>query len=632
MSEETTFTSVPKIQLAPTALVWNIAYNDIAWLVIDVPANNMNILQASFINQFSEILTELETKKNIKGLVLHSAKPDNFVVSADVRMLDACKRVEDAQTIAQQGQKLFSRLEALPFHVVAAIHGSCLGGGLELALACHSRVATNDAKTRIGLPEVQLGLLPGFGGTQRLPRLIGVARSLDMILTGKELRGEKAKNIGVVDDCVSHSVLLQIAEEWALKSKPKRKSSWQNWIMDRNILGRAVIFEKAAKKIRKKTRGNYPAMEAILDTVRYGLEKGVEKGLSHEAQYFGQLVMSPESAALRNLFFATTALKKETGADAEPEEITGVTVLGGGLMGAGIANVSATTANVPVRVKDVSYDALLNVMSYSFKLLEKKRKHRIISKVQLQKQMAHLSCSTDYSGMTHNNVVIEAVFEDLELKHKMVVEVEKSLRNTTIFATNTSSLSIYQIADGATRPENIIGLHYFSPVNKMLLVEVIPHTGTSAKTIATVVKLVKMQGKIPIMVADKVGFYVNRILAPYINEAAMMLLSGESIEHIDTALLNFGFPVGPVTLLDEVGIDIFVTISSILFNGLGERFRAPDIFDVMLNNGRKGRKNGKGFYQYSSKKKMFVSTFMVCLVLNLKINSQLTRLHNVVFL
>ncbi|WP_407331032.1 fatty acid oxidation complex subunit alpha FadJ [Enterovibrio sp. 27052020O] len=589
--------------MTPNAFSLRHGDDGIAWLSIDVPGESMNTLQATFVDEISGILSELESKTDIKGLVLYSAKPDNFVAGADVRMLDACETAEDAQAIAEQGQKLFSRIEKLPFHVVAAIHGPCLGGGLELALACHSRVATDDDKTRVGLPEVQLGLLPGSGGTQRLPRLIGVAGALDMILTGKQLRAKKAKKMGVVDDVVPHSVLLRVAEELALKGKPKRQNSWQSWAMGGNALGRSVVFDQAAKKTRAKTRGNYPATEAILEVIKHGLDKGVEKGLALEAKRFGELVMTNESASLRSIFFATTAMKKETGADAEPDTVTGVAVLGGGLMGAGIANVSATKANLPVRIKDVSNDGLLNAMNYSYKLLDKKRKRRIISKAELQSQMARISGSTDYSGMSRCNVVIEAVFEDLDLKHKMIAEVEDALSENTLFATNTSSLPIHQIAAKAKRPENVVGLHYFSPVDKMPLVEVIPHAGTSEKAVATVVKLAKKQGKTPIVVADKAGFYVNRILAPYMNEAAMTLLAGESVEHIDNALLDFGFPVGPVTLLDEVGIDIGAKISPILLKELGERFRAPDVFDVMLSDGRKGRKTGKGFFVYNGKKK-----------------------------
>eukprot|EP00095_Tigriopus_kingsejongensis_P011004 snap_masked-scaffold1321_size48246-processed-gene-0.8 protein:Tk11004 transcript:snap_masked-scaffold1321_size48246-processed-gene-0.8-mRNA-1 annotation:"fatty-acid oxidation protein subunit alpha" len=444
-----------------------------------------------------------------------------------------------------------------------------------------------------------------------------------MILTGKQLRAKKAKKMGVLDDVVPHSVLLRVAEELALKGKPKRQNSWQNWAMGGNALGRSVVFDQAAKKTREKTRGNYPATEAILDVIKYGLDKGVEKGLALEAKRFGELVMTNESASLRSIFFATTAMKKETGADAEPDAVTGVAVLGGGLMGAGIANVSATKANLPVRIKDVSNDGLLNAMNYSYKLLDKKRKRRIISKAELQSQMARISGSTDYSGMSRCNVVIEAVFEDLDLKHKMIAEVEDALSESTLFATNTSSLPIHQIAAKAKRPENVVGLHYFSPVDKMPLVEVIPHAGTSEKTVATVVKLAKKQGKTPIVVADKAGFYVNRILAPYMNEAAMTLLAGESVEHIDNALLDFGFPVGPVTLLDEVGIDIGAKISPILLNELGERFRAPDVFDVMLNDGRKGRKTGKGFFVYNGKKKEVDKR--VYGLLGVELKSQLSR-------
>ncbi|MEL6115299.1 enoyl-CoA hydratase-related protein, partial [Photobacterium sp. SP02] len=239
--------------------------NGLAWLKIDVPGEKMNTLQAAFATQVGSVLDELEAKKaEIKGLVVYSGKPDNFVAGADIRMLAACTTAKEAEQLATQGQQMFQRLEALPFHVVAAIHGPCLGGGLELALACHSRVCTDSDATKLGLPEVQLGLLPGSGGTQRLPRLIGVANSLDMILTGKQLRAKKAKKLGVVDECVPDSILLKVAETLALKGKPVRKHSFQDWAMGGNPVGRGLVFDQARKKTREKTRGNYPAAEAIL--------------------------------------------------------------------------------------------------------------------------------------------------------------------------------------------------------------------------------------------------------------------------------------------------------------------------------------------------------------------------------
>lgn len=590
--------------------------NGIAWLKIDVPEEKMNTLQSAFVEQVSDVLAELKAKQDIKGLVVYSGKPDNFIAGADIRMLAACTTAEEAQQLAAKGQELFAELEALPFHVVAAIHGPCLGGGMELALACHSRVCSDDDKTRLGLPEVQLGLLPGSGGTQRLPRLIGVANALDMILTGKQLRAKKAKKLGVVDEAVPQSILLDVAEKQALKAKPKRKHSFQDWAMGGNALGRSLVFDQAAKKTHEKTRGNYPAADVILEVIKFGLQFGMEKGLKQEAKRFGELVMSSESAALRSIFFATTAMKKETGSDAKPGEIKRVGVLGGGLMGGGISHVTATKAKYPVRIKDIANDGILNAMAYNYKLLDKKRKRRIISKADLQKQMMSIAGGTDYTGFGNVDVVVEAVFEDLKLKHQMVKEIEENAKAETIFATNTSSLPIHQIAEAAERPENVVGLHYFSPVEKMPLVEVIPHAGTSPETVATVVALAKKQGKTPIVVGDKAGFYVNRILAPYMNEAASVLLSGEPIEHLDAALLDFGFPVGPITLLDEVGVDIGAKIMPIMVEELGERFRGPDVFDVLLNDGRKGRKSGKGFYLYNSKKKSVDKT--VYKLLNIK--------------
>ncbi|EKO3836751.1 fatty acid oxidation complex subunit alpha FadJ [Vibrio harveyi] len=578
---------------------------NIAWLAIDVPNEKMNTLQAAFADEMKEIFAQLKDTNGVKGMIIHSLKPDNFVAGADVRMLEACTTANEAEALAKQGQELFQQLSDLPYPVVAAIHGPCLGGGLELALACDYRVCTDSDKTRLGLPEVQLGLLPGSGGTQRLPRLIGLLPSLDLILTGKQLRAKKAKKLGVVDACVPDTILLDVAKQLIEKgkNKGKKKQSTKEKLMSGSGLGRKFVFEQAAKKTNEKTRGNYPATVAILEVIQHGLEKGFVQGQELEAKRFGELVMSSESKALRSIFFATTEMKKENGAEAEPAAVNRVGVLGGGLMGAGISHVSVAKAKVPVRIKDVSNDGVLNALNYNYKLFEKQRKRRIISKAGLQSKMLQLSGGIDFTSFNHIDVVIEAVFEDLDLKQTMVADIEANAKPETIFATNTSSLPIHKIAEKAERPENIVGLHYFSPVEKMPLVEVIPHETTSEETISTVVALAKKQGKTPIVVKDKAGFYVNRILAPYMNEAAHILLANEPIEQLDGALLDFGFPVGPITLLDEVGVDIGAKIMPILVNELGERFKGPDVFDTLLNDDRKGRKSGKGFYTYKGKKK-----------------------------
>ncbi|MFL9593010.1 fatty acid oxidation complex subunit alpha FadJ [Aeromonas schubertii] len=574
----------------------------IGLLTMDVPGETMNTLKAAFVDEVRAVLTRIRENKDLIGLVIRSGKKDSFIAGADIGMLAACQSAADAEKLARDGQTLFAEIEALPIPVIAAIHGPCLGGGLELALACHGRVATDHGKTVLGLPEVQLGLLPGSGGTQRLPRLIGVAKALDLILTGKQVRGKQAKKLGLIDDLVPPSILLEAAIKLVKQGKPRHelKRDLQGKLLETNKLGRKVLFDQARKGVMSKTRGNYPAPERILEVIRIGVEEGMQAGLAAEARHFGELVMTPESAALRSIFFATTEMKKEVSYQgAEPRKVGHVGVLGGGLMGGGIAYVTATKAGRPVRIKDVSQSGIGNALRYSYDLLAKKLKRRHILRSELEKQMSMLSGTLDYSGFHRVDLVIEAVFEDLGLKQKMVADVEREAQGHAIFASNTSSLPIGQIAAQAARPELVVGLHYFSPVDKMPLAEIIPHAGTSAETVATTLAFARAQGKTPIVVKDEAGFYVNRILAPYMNEAARILLEGEPIEVLDSALLDAGFPVGPITLLDEVGIDVGAKISPILEKELGgERFQAPAAFDKLLQADRKGRKNGKGFYLY----------------------------------
>ncbi|WP_027670843.1 fatty acid oxidation complex subunit alpha FadJ [Rheinheimera baltica] len=576
--------------------------DQIGVITMDIAGESMNILKAAFADEISSLLSEINANTQLKGLVFISGKADSFIAGADISMLDACHTAAEAEAIGRMGQQMFDQLEQLKIPLVAAIHGPCLGGGLELAMACHARVATSDSKTVMGLPEVQLGLLPGSGGTQRLPRLVGLQKALDMILTGKQLRASQAKKAGLVDEVVPQSILLDAAVQRALKGKIVREQPALNLVgkvLERTPFGRNVLFNQARKQTLKKTQGNYPAPIKILDVIKTGVDSGMQAGLAAEAKAFGELCMTKESAALRSLFFATTQMKKETGAgDTKPQKVTKAAVLGGGLMGGGIANVTATKAGVPVRIKDISEEGISNALKYSYSLLQKKFKRRFISKAEMQKQLLRITGTTDYSGFHDADIVVEAVFEDLALKQKMVSDIEQHCHDSTIFASNTSSLPINQIAAKATRPENVIGLHYFSPVDKMPLVEVIAHDTTSEQTIATTVAFARKQGKTPIVVKDGAGFYVNRILALYMNEAANILLEGEPVEKIDKALVKFGFPVGPITLLDEVGIDVGAKISPILAHELGERFVAPAAFDKLLADGRKGKKTEKGFYLY----------------------------------
>ncbi|MGS0536127.1 fatty acid oxidation complex subunit alpha FadJ [Pseudoalteromonas sp. SaAl2] len=576
----------------------------LAVVTIDVPGEKMNTLRDTFADDLKALLDNAK-QQAVQGMVFISGKSDNFIAGADVKMLDNVEKREDALAISELCHRAFFDMKKLPFPTVSAIHGAALGGGLEFALACDYRVCSNSDITKLGLPEVQLGLLPGGGGTQRLPKLVGLQKALEWMLTGKQVRAKQAKKAGLVDDCVPHTVLLRVAKEFALKGKakaPKPKLDRISQLLESNPFGRNIIFKKAQENVLKKTGGHYPAPLAIIKAVRASVELDELKAYKTEAEGFATLVMSDESKSLRGIFFATTEMKKEWRNDDAPA-IEKAAVLGGGLMGAGITHVSAVKAGVPVRIKDVAEQGISNAMNYSYKILDKKQKRRILSKADLQQTMSKITGTTNYSGFKHIDIVIEAVFEDLSLKQGMVADVERECQDNTIFASNTSSLPISQIAAQAARPENVIGLHYFSPVEKMPLVEIIPHEGTSQETIARVVNFARKQGKTPIVVKDMAGFYVNRILAPYVNEAANLLLAGEPIDKIDAALVEFGFPVGPLALLDEVGIDIGSKIAPILEKELGERFKAPDAFSRLIDAKRLGRKTGRGFYIYDKKAK-----------------------------
>ncbi|HBX9981541.1 TPA: fatty acid oxidation complex subunit alpha FadJ [Klebsiella variicola] len=587
---------------AVSAFKLEVRADKIAVITIDAPGEKMNTLKAEFGNQVRGLIRRVRDDKSVRGVVFISAKADNFIAGADINMIARCRSAQEAEALARQGQQIMAEIHGLSIPVIAAIHGACLGGGLELALACHGRICSDDEKTRLGLPEVQLGLLPGSGGTQRLPRLIGVSTALDMMLTGRQLRARQALKAGLVDEVVPQAILLQAAVELALKGRPASRDMPVRERVLAGPLGRHLLFHFVGKQTQRKTQGNYPAVKRILQVVENGLAHGCSSGYAEEARAFGELAMTPQSQALRSIFFASTDLKKDRGAEAEPGPLTSIAVLGGGLMGGGIAYVTACKGGLPVRIKDIQPRGINHALKYSWDLLNKQVRQRRLRPSERDRQMTMISGATDYQGFAHRDVVIEAVFEDLTLKQRMVNEVEQYCGPQTIFASNTSSLPIGDIAAQARRPGRVIGLHFFSPVEKMPLVEVIPHKGTDPQAIATVVQLAKRQGKTPIVVADKAGFYVNRILAPYINEAMRLLVEGEPVEEIDKALVKFGFPVGPIQLLDEVGIDTGTKIIPVLESAFGERFSPPaNIIDAILKDDRKGRKNNRGFYLYETK-------------------------------
>lgn len=584
----------------------------VAILTIDQEGTSQNTLRDGLLPAFEAALDQARSTPGVRACVLCSGKEDSFVAGADIAMIDQVASADEATTLSRLGQEAFDRLEAFPLPVVAAIQGACLGGGLELAMACHARVAADTPTTRLGLPEVQLGLLPGAGGTWRLPRLVGIAKALDLMLTGRHLTPRKALHMGLVHEVVPASILRRVAVEHALAladgrhTAPRPRRTLADRALEDNPLGLQVLFTQARQKTLRKTQGNYPAAERILDVVEAGARRGRAEGLQAERRGFGQLALSPESRALRHIFRAMTALKHDNGTDdatVQPRPIHRVGVLGAGLMGAGIASVTLQKAELPVRMRERDHEGLQRGMGHVWQELQRRVRRQSLSSHDAATRFRTLTGSLDWSGFEGIDLVIEAVFEDLELKHRMLRQVEEACGPRTIFATNTSSIPIARIAEAAARPGQVIGMHYFSPVEKMPLLEIIVTPETSPEVIATCVALGQKQGKTVIVVNDGVGFYTSRIVAPYMNEAAFLLSEGVPVEHIDRAAELWGFPVGPITLLDEVGIDVAAKVGPIMVDAHGLRMAPPGTMDTLVARGRLGRKAGKGFYRYNTRSK-----------------------------
>ena len=585
----------------------------IATVTIDRQGEALNTLDPLLMNDFAHVLDRLESDNAILAVVIASAKADNFIAGANIKWFAEISDAATATAAITQGHELFDRLEALHTRhskpVVAAIHGACLGGGTELALACSHRIITDHPKSQMGQPEVQLGVIPAGGGTQRLPALIGIAPALDLILTGKPVRPSKAVKLGLADEKVPVGMLAEVASKrarQAIGAPDEDATDWKQWFttagvqklaLETNPVGLNVLFNQARQRLLKETKGNYPAPLRALEAVQIGVQDGRRAGLEAEARFFGELVVSPESQALRSIFFAT---RSGPGTDAaRPVSLLGV--VGGGLMGAGIAAVSTQKAETRVRIKEVDPAGIARAQAYIAKVLSGRVKKRRMTPFAAEQASLRVTGSTDWSGFAAADLIIEAVFEDLAVKRNVLTEVESVVGAETVFASNTSSLPISAIAEAAKRPENVVGMHYFSPVEKMPLLEVIVTDKTSEAAEATAVAFGKKQGKTVIVVNDGTGFYTSRILGPYTAEAFHLLVAGARVEDIDSAIEAWGFPVGPLRLADEVGLDVGAKIGAILTEAFGQRMAMPDAMPGLMSADRKGRKNRRGFYSYDSK-------------------------------
>ena len=578
----------------------------IAILTLDVSGEPVNTLGSAVIGELEATLARVRDDAGIRAVVLLSGKPDAFVAGADIHEFVRIRAADEGTALARAGQEALDRLEAFPKPVVIAIHGACVGLGCELALASSYRIATDSPRTVIGLPEVQIGIFPAAGGCQRLPRRIGVKAALDIILAGRTEPAAKAFRLGLVDELVPPSILkstaLAAADRLARHGVPARGAAGSFWL-DRNPLGRRIVYAAARKQVLGKTGGHYPAPLAALDAVRTGLEWGMKAGLRREAELFGQLAVGEVSRNLVRIFFATTALKKDDGVPAgtaKPREVHRLGVVGSGFMGSGIAGTAVAQAGVEARLKDADLPRVGKGLNAALGVLRGQLERRRISRPEFRSRSALLTGSADWRGFERADLVIEAVFEDLAVKRKVFAEMEEVVGPEAILASNTSTIPIAKIAEGARHPERILGMHYFSPVEKMPLLEVIPGAATGPDAIVTAVRFGRRMGKTVIVVADRPGFWINRILFPYLNEAGHLLAEGVPIDVIDRTMTRFGLPVGPITLLDEVGMDVGLKASQVMHSAFGERMQPGPGVARMVEAGRLGRKAGKGFYLYHS--------------------------------
>ena len=580
-------------------------------VTLDQPGDSVNKVDRALGEELERVLETIEHDRTIYAAVLTSGKPDIFIAGADIEQFLSFRSEKDAEATSRYGQRIVGMIERSRVPIVAAIHGACLGGGLEVALACAYRICTDHPKTQLGLPEVQLGVIPGMGGTQRLPRLIGTRNALEMILTGKNIRAKKALQMGLVDEMVHPSILLEVAVRRAQELldrvlKPKRGAKGlAAAALDGNPMGRALVFRKARDGVVEKTQGNYPAPLAAIDVVRYGLSHGLEKGLAEEARVFGQMAVTPESRELVFLFFATTSLKKDMGvANPVPkaQPVHKLAILGAGFMGAGIASIAVQQGTL-VSFKDNDAGRVGKGLAAVREVLNERLERRHITRPEFDDLMSLVGGTYDYSGFGDVDLAIEAVFEDVGVKHKVLQVVEQLIPPTAVIASNTSTIPIEKIAAGLQRPERVLGMHFFSPVHKMPLLEVVVTPETSKDATVTAVAYGRKLGKTVIVVNDGPGFYTTRILSAYMNEAGRLLDAGVPVDVVDRALVHFGFPVGPITLMDEVGLDIAGKVGLVMAESFGARMMPGEGVRRVVESGRTGRKGRSGFYLYDDEGK-----------------------------
>lgn len=590
---------------APGALRLEVGDGSIGVLTLDQPGSRANTLSQAMLVELETVIGNLSGRTDLRGLILRSGKPGMFIAGADLRELGAAwGDAEQTRTLVRRGLGLLARLEELPYPTVAAIEGACVGGGLELALGFDYRICSTHPKTEIGLPEVKVGLIPGWGGTQRLSRLIGPALAIDLICAGETVKADRARQLGIVFDAVPVERLLEEAQRlvrWTAETGDWKENRQRKQLpagLSEDQLSFTVAVARGG--ILAKTKGQLPAPLAALDAIARGCNLPLADGLKIETERFVPLIGSPISRNLIAVFFMQQRLQKDPGvADAriQPREVGRVGVIGAGIMGSGIAG-----AHIRRGISALMLDAVPQAVEKGLAAIGKVMQARVeigrMTQADVMTALAHLSTTSTVEAMADRDVVIEAVIENETTKLQLYRELEPILKPTAILASNTSTISISRMAQALSRPKNFAGMHFFNPVDRMQLVEIIRGKQTSDETVVTLVALAKKIGKTPIVVQDCPGFLVNRILFPYLNEAFVLLQEGAGPREIDKAATAFGMPMGPITLSDVVGLDTSLYAGRVINTAFADRATNTRILDELVASGRLGQKSGAGFYSY----------------------------------
>jgi 3-hydroxyacyl-CoA dehydrogenase/enoyl-CoA hydratase/3-hydroxybutyryl-CoA epimerase len=607
--------TTPQYELHTVATVppnpsFEVDADKIGWITFDDPERSLNVLTESVMRRFGAALDQTRAaarEHRVSALVIWSGKPDSFIAGADIDAIAALDDPAQAEAKIRMGQAVFDDLAALPIPTVAAIHGVCVGGGLELALACTHRVVSDAKKTALQLPEVTLGILPAWGGTTRLPRLVGLEASLDMLLTGRKVDARKALRMGIADEVLPDALFRAKVRDFAVELGSRRraagarsKRSLRARVLESTPVGRKTILGVAGKKVQATTGGHYPAPLKILDVLDGHAAGSVEASLLAEARAAAGLVVSPVCKNLIHVYYLREAARRSAGvagADVRAAPVKQMGVLGAGVMGGGIAHLAADNG-VRVYMKDIRHEAVSGGLIHARSRFDKAVERRRLSRREAAQRMELISGGLDYHGVVAADLIVEAVVERMDVKRAVLEETEKHARRDCILATNTSSLSVDAMAEALERPERFCGMHFFNPVDRMPLVEVVRGKRTSDAAVATVYALALRMGKVPVVVGDGPGFVVNRILGTYLNEAGFLLGEGASIDGVDRAAKAFGMPMGPLRLIDEVGIDVSRHAGASLHDALGDRLRPAPVLLALGNTKRLGKKGGVGFYVY----------------------------------